>query len=108
MKLEVLEDQMMAMAAHRYCLGRRSYIVGACLDWLRATWTQLQRNSQHVILRDTVEALIDDRAGGDFYVRRWTEAAQWMYAQMDTDQRSAVLDSLAWKNAGPVIDALLT
>ena len=28
-------DQLMAMAAHRYCLGRRSYIVGACIEWIQ-------------------------------------------------------------------------
>ena len=33
-----LNDQLMAMAAVRYCLGRSSYIVGACVEWVRENW----------------------------------------------------------------------
>jgi len=44
MKLKDLNDQLMAIAAHRYCLGRRSYtetafngLVKDDQDWVRSS-----------------------------------------------------------------------
>jgi hypothetical protein len=31
----------LAVAAHNYCLGRQTYIVGACIEWLLANWSKL-------------------------------------------------------------------
>lgn len=69
-------DQLMIMAAHRYCLGRRTYIVGACIDSLHEIWEQLSLRTQEVILRDTTEALAHaDRgdAGGAMDIRAWIQ-----------------------------------
>lgn len=69
-------DQLMVMAAHRYSLGRRSYIVGSCIEFLDQVWGQLTVNTQEVILRDTLEALKhSDRgdAGGAMDVRAWQQ-----------------------------------
>lgn len=74
---EGINDQLMCIAAHRYCLGRASYIVGSCLEWLRAHWDQFEPNTQAVILRDTKEALAQNRAGMDIDVRGWQEFVAW-------------------------------
>lgn len=53
---------LMAMAAVRYCLGRSTYIVSDCADWLVAVWPTLQPGMQAVIRRDIAEAIErDDR-----------------------------------------------
>ena len=106
MKLEHDDDQLMVIAAHRYCLGRQSYIVGACLDWLRQTWPQMVKNTQHVILRDTIEALIDCRAGREFVdVPGWREAVVWMAQSMPPEQLATIRAALAWK--GIAVDSYL-
>jgi hypothetical protein len=71
MKLETDNDQLMVTAAHRYCLGRSSYIVGSCIEWLNDIWYQLSPNSKFVILRDTIEAIVQHRAGHASDERDW-------------------------------------
>lgn len=61
-------DDLMALAAVRYCLGRMSYIVGDCTDWLPQAWPNLKPNTKTVIARDIDEAIRRDteaRARGD-------------------------------------------
>ena len=36
-------DGLMAIAAFRYCLGRQTYIVGDCAEWLCEQWPSLPR-----------------------------------------------------------------
>ena len=45
-------DDLMAIAAVRYCLGRMTYIVSDCADWLVEQWPNLSENSRAVIKRD--------------------------------------------------------
>jgi len=74
----------MATAAHRYCLGRQSYIVGACLDWLRENWKWFSRNTRRVVLRDTLEALRDNRAGSETIDRPgWEEFVAWAWPELE-------------------------
>lgn len=75
--------QLMAMAAHRYCLGRRSYIVGACIEWLEAWWGEFDENTRRVIVRDTVEALQDHEAGDDTDFAAWKAFAERIWARDD-------------------------
>lgn len=63
-------DDLMAVSAVRYCLGRMTYIVGDCVDWLISAWPDLKPNAQAVIKRDIEEAFArddDDRAEGREY-----------------------------------------
>jgi len=64
-------DQLMVTAAHRYCLGRRSYIVGSCIEFLNEVWPQLNEITQQVILRDTHEALKRGDAGDKYNTQAW-------------------------------------
>ena len=81
------DGQLMVMAAHRYCLGRQSYIVGSCIDWLRLWWPSFEPNTQKVILRDTIEALQDKLTGSDGNHEEWKKFAQWVWAQMNEGDR---------------------
>lgn len=50
----------MAIAAVRYCMGRSSYIVGDCADWLKANWPELSDKAKQTITRDLRHALDQD------------------------------------------------
>ena len=66
-------DQLMVMAAHRYCLGRRSYIVESCIQSLHDIWIQLTLDTQEVILRDTEKAISRNEAGDNIDVHLWQQ-----------------------------------
>ena len=51
---------LMAVAAVRYCLGRMSYIVGDCADWLCNQWPNVEPKMRNVIERDIREAVQRD------------------------------------------------
>lgn len=78
-------DDLMATAAVRYCLGRSSYIVGDCVDWLIAQQRAISPNALRIIVRDIREAMTrDDEArergdkhlplGMDMDRREWERA----------------------------------
>lgn len=55
--------QLMAIAAVRFCLGRQSYIVCDCGDWLEQVWATLTPETRAIIKRDIEEAFaLDERA----------------------------------------------
>lgn len=59
-------DHLMVIAATRYCLGRMSYIVGDCADWLIKIWPLLNDNTKAIIRRDIDEEFKrDDEARAD-------------------------------------------
>lgn len=64
-------QDLMVIAAFRYCCGRQTYIVGACADWLVDIWPLLTQHTQRVIQRDLErEFELDDaaRAHADSYM----------------------------------------
>lgn len=61
---------MMAICAVRYCLGRQTYVVSDCADWLIAMWPAIPARAQVIIQRDVDEAFQRDdegRADGSLY-----------------------------------------
>ena len=57
----------MVKAAVRYCIGRMTYIVSDCADWIIANWKDWPKNTQEIIKRDLEEAFKSDdeaREGG--------------------------------------------
>ena len=64
------DSNMMVICAFRYCLGRRTYVVGDCVDWLIHIWPQLNTHSRFIIERDLREEIArDDRSresGSDY------------------------------------------
>jgi len=94
-----LNDQLMAMAAHGYCLGRRSYIVGACLEWLCETWEQFSLNTRRVMVRDTIEALMDDLAGSPTIDRPgWESFAHFGFSRLSQTDQAWVRQAVAYKD----------
>lgn len=53
-------EGLMAVSAVRYCLGRRTYIVSDCQEWLCAIWDKLPEKAQAIIQRDVEEAFKRD------------------------------------------------
>jgi hypothetical protein len=59
-------DHLMVIAAVRYCLGRSTYIVGDCADWLIPLWPSLPENVRKVLQRDIEQQFTrDDVARAD-------------------------------------------
>lgn len=89
----VHREELMNVAAFRYCLGRRSYIVGACIDWLKRYWKNFSKNIQSVILRDLIEALQD----GIFYEDVWRDFGNWAFPKLDKEQMNWIINDIAWR-----------
>jgi len=57
-KLELTREQgwgwneVMVISAFRYCVGRQTYVVQACADWLISIWPMLGANTKAVIQFD--------------------------------------------------------
>jgi len=59
-------DHLMVIAAVRYCIGRMSYIVSDCADWIIANWNDWPESTRNIIKRDREEAFkSDDEARED-------------------------------------------
>ena len=60
-------EDLMVIAACRYCLGRMTYIVGVCADWLVDKWPELPPHSRALIRTELERAFAqddEDRATG--------------------------------------------
>lgn len=55
-------NDLMAVAAFRYCLGRRTYIVDDCVSWLIEQWPNIHENAKICIQRDLEYAFQQDEA----------------------------------------------
>lgn len=53
-------DELMVVAAVRYSLGRMTYIVSDCADWLIKIWPMLSESTRKIIQRDLDEAFARD------------------------------------------------
>ena len=83
--IEGLDGQLMVIAAHRYCLGRRSYIVGNCIDWLCKWWPDLEEKTKNTIIRETLQALQENMAGDKYDFVAWKSFAEWAFKSMDDE-----------------------
>lgn len=64
---------LMVTASHRYCLGRRTYIVSACVSWLIQNWDLFQKNTRNLIVKETKEALDNGWAGDSCDIDMWNK-----------------------------------
>lgn len=87
--------QLMIGAAHRYCLGRRTYIAAACCEWLRCHWTQVQPQTRCNIARDTAAALMRGEAGSEGDAKDWENLLRFIWDSLTGDQRTWVLRETA-------------
>jgi hypothetical protein len=84
-------SDLMALAAVRYCLGRRSYIVGDCVDWLHHQWPHMQTSIQALIARD-----VDAEFARDDIAR--AEGHAYNPLGMDMDRRQWERARLLWSS----------
>lgn len=54
------DNDLMVTAAFRYCLGRMTYIVGTCCDWIIRYWGDFRPETRQLIQRELEEAFRDD------------------------------------------------
>lgn len=77
---------LMVTAAFRYCIGRQTYIVSECVEWLMNIWPTLSESTRRSIKRE-----LDDEIKRDDYlrgVRRTTRThLQWLPLGGDCDRR---------------------
>ena len=79
-------DDLMALAAVRYCLGRSSYIVGDCVDWMVTQWPNLSDSIKRTIARDVDEAIARDdedrESGREHKALGWDcDRSEWLRAR---------------------------
>jgi len=100
MKLENDNDQLMVLAAVRYCLGRQSYIPGVCLRWLAPIWKQIEPNTQALIVRDIVEELMCGNAGDSDAtpIWNWKPFAELVWSELDAEQKEWIRQDVAWRD----------
>jgi hypothetical protein len=55
-------NEIMVAAAVRYCLGRRTYIVHSCADWLIGQWAGFSAHTRELVQRDIEEEFTQDDA----------------------------------------------
>jgi hypothetical protein len=48
---------LMALAAFRYCLGRSTYIVSDCADWIIENWDEFDSSLRKIILFEIKEEM---------------------------------------------------
>lgn len=75
-------NEFMVIASFRYCLGRRTYAVGICADWLIEQWPNFKEDTKAAIKRELEEEFMRDddaRSGNDDYLLLGAngDRAQW-------------------------------
>lgn len=65
------DDGLMAIAAFRYSLGRRTYIVSECARWIKREWPRLHKRDRMIIPREIQEAAERDALGDECDKAEW-------------------------------------
>ena len=92
-------DGMMAMCAFRYCLGRRTYVVSECAEWLTAIWGDLPDGARNLIHAELREAFKEDgearntgrayRIGSDCDREEWSRLLSFIEGQEKCQSNSS-------------------
>lgn len=78
---------MLAMGM-RYCIGRQSYAVGVCQDWVRDHWFELDANWRGRAIRDLEYEInssesCNRKLGSDGDHASWVGLLDWMRSHLD-------------------------
>ena len=73
----------MLLCALRYCMGRQSYAVSVCCDFLRDHWKDIDDGTKRTMIRDLEHDLKECEAdnrylGADFDHRAWRTLLDFM------------------------------
>lgn len=83
-------DDIMVIAAFRYCMGRRTYMVGYCTEWLIRLWPTLSERARIVIQRDLNQAFTD-------HFRALAEGSEHSPLGMDIDVKEWDMVRAMWR-----------
>ena len=64
----------------RYGLGRASYAVGVCCDWLRAHWRELDDRTRAGITRD-IQDHLNESDDATPLINEWRNLMAWIVTQ---------------------------
>ena len=64
-------DRLIAVCAHRYALGRRTYMPSHVAEWLTSVWDELPANDRKQIRQETQHSIDTGCAGDDCDVQTW-------------------------------------
>ncbi|WP_088255567.1 hypothetical protein [Fimbriiglobus ruber] len=64
-------DSEIVFYAFRYCLGRQTYAVSTCADYLVDRWGELQERDRELIVKEIRKALAEGKAGAACDVESW-------------------------------------
>lgn len=70
-------NQLMVIASFRYCLGRSTYIVSDCVEWLKQNWRLIDHHMQRMIKREIREAIKENRYGMQMDKEQWERVLDW-------------------------------
>lgn len=66
-------QENMVFYAFRYCLGRNSYCVSECVEYLKLSWSSLSGSTKETIKTEIIEAIDNRKAGMNMDVSLWME-----------------------------------
>lgn len=92
-----LDNSLMVMAAHRYSMGRHSYIVHTAISYLKKVWDELDPGTQDIILRDTVEYLMEYKPTESYY-NDWHIFAQEKFVTIGADRQLFIDRQTSWRD----------
>lgn len=68
----------MVMAAVRYCLGRATYIVADCIEWIKLHWCIFEPSTRETIIKEIREAIEEDNVGMKQDRHEWQAFLDWV------------------------------
>jgi len=67
------KGNLMALAAFRYCLPKRNYIVKDCVQWLKSNWKSFEDHTQNSIVEEIAIAIKEDMCGDKIDLDLWRD-----------------------------------
>lgn len=65
------DTSMMVSYAFRYCLGRMTYAVSDCVEFIIANWDNIHTNEQRLMHGDIKRAIYSGQAGTETDKQQW-------------------------------------
>ena len=81
MIIQTADDQLIAMSAFDYCLGRTTYMAQVGASWIQKHWDQLDARSQAYITKQIGRAIQNGWAGHDCDTKDWQGLLDWIESQ---------------------------
>lgn len=70
------ETDTMIFYAFRYCLGRQTYAVGRCAEYLKTNWSRLAESTREGIKKEILYAFDKGRYGSELDREQWASVLE--------------------------------